>query len=103
MSEPDVEAPPPQTTLSVNGGVKPNTGLFWQDAVVGLTVVFRVAELRLEAKVKSDAPSGMKQPPPHIGVVKSHALKLTSTSVVSVVGPTRGLAAMVVALTLTDM
>ena len=64
---------PVHVTSSVNGVGKPLIGLFWQEAVDAVTVVFRVAELKSELKVKSPAPSGMKQPAPQMPLSKSHA------------------------------
>ncbi len=60
-------------TLTVKGLGQLVTGDPLQGKVVSVTVVFRVAEVKLLLNEKSEAPSGMKQPAPHMPLTKSHA------------------------------
>src|SRR5437762_8051252 len=84
-----------------NGLVRPTTGSPWQGFVPSTTFVSRVALDRSELKVKSEGPSGMKQPLPHAPLTKSHAWNKTSISCVELDGPTFGFATLAASNTLT--
>jgi hypothetical protein len=87
-----------QVTLSVKGGSVMG-GAPVQGDVVEVTVVFSTAAVEL--KVKSVAPSGMKQALPQTPPLTSQTENLTSTSCIDVEGAPSGSATLVVTPTLT--